>query len=322
MKSFLVTGLFLSGLVVFAKEPGPLVIGNQSFISQEAFVRAGKRCGVHSPSPDRSYEIEAQTQRLLREMGIEPVLDVRAKASQHRGVAQITSPCAGYQSPMVDIPIAYHVITNEGEGDVGLDALERQTAVLNDAFSGSGFSFHIASVDYTEDPSWYTMSLGTTAEAHAKSALHMDCQTFLNIYIAAPAGGYLGWATFPADMHEDPLLDGVVLLNGTLPGGDAAPYNQGLTAVHEVGHWLGLYHTFKGGCSGTGDFVPDTPAERAPAYGCPSERDTCNARPGKDPIGNFMNYTDDACMYEFTACQIARMHEHVAAYRHHLIPDA
>jgi hypothetical protein len=85
--------------------------------------------------------------------------------------------------------------------------------------------------------------------------------------------------------------------------------------IHETGHWLGLYHTFQGGCGGGGDLVADTQAEAEPSFGCDVSRDTCPADPGHDPVHNFMDYSLDACMMLFTPGQVQRIDAAFAKWR-------
>lgn len=232
-----------------------------------------------------------------------------------------------YQPASIYIPVYVHVINKgpgEANGDISDAKIKEQILALNWAFGGAQngydeitpFFFNLQGIDRTTNASWYTMSQGSAAEAQAKAALHIGDASVLNLYLARPNIS-LGWATAPLNYYNSPQMDGVVIANHTLPGG-TAPYNLGDNAVHEVGHWMGLLHTFEGGCGKndaySGDRVADTPAEKSPAYGCPTKRDTCTSA-GNDPIYNFMDYTDDSCMTEFTTGQTDRMVYYWTAHR-------
>lgn len=225
-------------------------------------------------------------------------------------------------STAIVIGVAFHIITNtSGQGLVPMWQLEAQIDTLNSAFAASGYAFYISSVDTTANNSWYNVSGGAT-EMAMKQALAIDPAHTLNFYLANLGGGLLGWAWLPWSFPEDNYMHGVVILNSSLPGGTAFPYNEGDTGTHEIGHYLGLYHTFDNGCIPPGDEVDDTPYEASSAFGCPIGRDTCPADSGFDPIHNYMDYTDDACMYEFTPLQAVRMDWAVNTYKPGLLLDA
>ena len=307
-QSALAIALVVSGVSVVSaqqEDERPFVIEGRSFVNQGAFIAAGHRCGTPHHDEDRVTEID------------------RVMAAHRAKLQQWAKPGTTDAVAVVNggtIPVNVHVIRNQaGAGNVSDAMITSQISVLNAAYASTGWQFQHVATDRTTNDAWYAMSPGSTAESQAKNALRQGTADDLNIYIAGIGGGLLGWATFPSDYTKAPKKDGVVILNSSLPGGAAAPYNLGDTATHEVGHWMGLYHTFQGGCArqtSGGDGVADTAAEKSPAYGCPVGRDSCGNLAGLDPITNFMDYTDDACMNTFTVGQSDRMKLAFSTYRY------
>src|SRR6185503_17904903 len=194
--------------------------------------------------------------------------DVDAHVAQHMAAAKMGSPGAATVTGGT-ISVYFHVI-NQGSGinngDVSSTMINDQMKVLNDAYAPWGWSFNLVATDRTTNATWYNACDSSGNESAMKNALRQGTADDLNLYTCNPGGGLLGWATFPSSYTSSPKMDGVVILYSSLPGGSAAPYNLGDTATHEIGHWMGLYHTFQGGCAKNNDLVADTPAERSPAF--------------------------------------------------------
>lgn len=223
------------------------------------------------------------------------------------------------RAPGGTIRVAIHVIHSGAEGNVSDAAIDAQMRELNRGFAGTSYRFTLASVDRTDNASWFKMSWG--AEKSAKQALAIDPAHTLNIYLCSPGHSLLGWAYYPFSAPEDHWIHGVVAHYGTLPGGFLTDYNLGRTVTHEVGHYLGLYHTFQGGCTAPGDQVDDTPYEATSTSGCPTNKDTCPSA-GLDPVHNYMDYSTDVCYTQFTAGQDARMDNMVTLYKPSLLNAA
>jgi len=226
----------------------------------------------------------------------------------------------------VHIPTVFHVVSDHSLTAAEKDRWERmiaaQMTVLNDSYAGrtaadaadSPFRFDLSKITWTVNSAWYTVVPGKN-ERDMKKALYEGNSETLNVYSANIGGGLLGWSYFPKGYnHGRDFIDGVVMLDESMPGGNVGKYSEGDTLTHEVGHWLMLEHTFKGGCSASGDFVADTPREAHPQFDCPTGADTCTA-PGVDPIHNFMDYSQDSCMDRFTAGQVERMNDAWIAFR-------
>jgi PKD repeat protein len=245
----------------------------------------------------------------------------------------------------LEVQVVFHIVQRtNGQGAISDALVQSQIDVLNEDYQalagtpGAGgnnvkLRFKLA----TKDPSgnatsgitrstnntWFK-DPGPGAANAMKQALNWDPTRYLNIY-TNDANGALGYATFPAE-DAGTYQDGVVLLWSSV-GRDAPEggiYDQGRTATHEVGHYFGLLHTFQSGCGSTtnpyktGDRIKDTPPQSDAQFDCPTS--------GSDPVcnstadtHNYMNYTQDTCMFRFTAEQANRIRCSISSYRQTLV---
>ncbi|KAI9328716.1 hypothetical protein BDR26DRAFT_900684 [Obelidium mucronatum] len=178
------------------------------------------------------------------------------------------------EPPPIVVPTWFHIISNGAglrNGEIPDSMIKDQINVLNIDFQGK-MQFFLAGVTRQNNSAWWTAKTREPLFSQMTAALRVGGAETLNIYTNNPDGGILGIATLPSSYKWYPKDDSVLIHHGTLPGGYLVPYDLGKTATHEVGHWFGLYHTFEGGCSATGDYVDDTPAEASAASGCPVNR--------------------------------------------------
>ncbi|HEX4190327.1 MAG TPA: zinc metalloprotease [Marmoricola sp.] len=247
-------------------------------------------------------------------------------AAQQRAIESRTTRLLAGRTPVragakqrITVPVYVHVMTSKtGAGNVTDARIAQQVVVLNKTYGGqdpdlpgtldTGIRFQLAGTDRYANSTWHTDGDSTTYRAKTRKG----GRNALNIWLVD--FDYLGIATFPWDYAGAPTIDGIRVEFKSLPGGSATHYNHGETVTHETGHWLGLYHTFQGGCASPGDEVSDTAAQASPSSGCPTGRDSCTAA-GDDPIHNYMDYSYDTCYTEFTPGQLIRMDKMWTAYR-------
>lgn len=230
----------------------------------------------------------------------------------------------------IAVDVYFHIASSQADADLVTDTMiAEQFTVLQDSFAAQDIHVTLVSTDRIVDDL-------TAARFFAKDPVTGVWTSYDDKYLAyvksVRKGGYdalniyfyttylpeaMGYCIFPsahavAEGSDAFYLDGCQLSARTMPGlaeeAQAFPdYSLGHATVHEAGHWFGLNHTFANGCSDTGDFVADTPAQGSEVYDCPIGLDSCPASEGLDPIHNFMGYTNDTCTSEFTPGQKARM---------------
>lgn len=240
---------------------------------------------------------------------------------------------------IITIPVVVHVVYSTPEQNISDAQVNNQLVVLNDdyrkrnadiglipaPFQPLAADLHIEFKLACRDPKGdktdgitrtktNVTSFSSDDRVKSNSTGGIDAwpsDKYLNLWVCQLGGGLLGYAQFPGG---PPTTDGVVITHtgfGTL-GTAAAPFNKGRTGTHEIGHWLDLYHiwgddqSLPDPCSGS-DNVADTPNQESMNFGCPTfPHITCNNHPNGDMFMNYMDYTDDACMYMFTKGQGVR----------------
>ncbi len=297
-------------------------VGGQSFGTWQEFQQSttfkslGLRCGL--PPADPNF---------------------RFPASDCSGSSTTIKPEYNPANGLIQIPVVVHVIMN-GAGTQGVisDAkVQSQIDILNEDFramagtNGAGgtdtmVQFYLADRDPSNNPTTgITRSMNNTwfnDGGTYYNSLAWDTNRYLNIY-TNQAGGALGYVpSLPQGGLVGSNSDRVVILWSTfgLNGPFGPPYNKGRTATHEVGHYLGLYHTFQGGCASAascytnGDRICDTNPDGGSHFGCPNTS-SCSS---PDPVKNYMEYTDDLCMDNFTPEQTNRMRCTIEHFRPNL----
>ncbi len=272
-------------------------------------VAAGVATGAGAQQESLHETLQQLAQRVDRD-SFEPDVDFRDERGEIRsGVRCATRRVSSFERSLISgatmacvrghgtthrdaeltVPVVFHVVPKGNKWDVSDQQIADSLSVLNGAYAAHGYRFVLQETRRYNDRRFARKCLSNGRERKFKKKNAVDPANTLNIYTCRPAQGVLGYAWLPSDWRENSFMHGVVLHYATVPGGGAVPFDEG--------------------------GVGDTPAQRSPTQGCPVGRDSCPNAPGADPIFNYMDYSDDACMDEFSSGQENRMDDQVATFR-------
>ncbi|HUR65958.1 MAG TPA: zinc metalloprotease [Chitinophagaceae bacterium] len=301
--------------------------------------KAGK---MEEPTPGDNQETAAAKRKcaadevLKEHLKEDPSLAERMQGIERFVERFVSEPASSRLLPdgIIEIPVVVNVIYNTAAENVSDAQIASQIAVLNKDFSASNSDYNRTPSEFRpfrsgdiritfvldhvvrRSSSVTSWALNDGMKKSNRGGIDVtDPSTRLNIWVCDLANGFLGYAQFPGGNSS---TDGVVIdyaAFGTT-GSAADPFDKGRTATHEVGHWMNLYHTWGDDgnrCNGS-DLVDDTPNQGDENYGCPSfPQVSCSNGPNGDMFMNYMDYTDDACMFMFTLGQKSRMQATFAA---------
>ncbi|KAL3781324.1 hypothetical protein ACHAW5_007178 [Stephanodiscus triporus] len=310
------------------------VVGGKAYGSHDEFFQMGGKCRTQPRTPEEEDRAnnDFKAWKEAKEKRLDKGFDA-ALGGRRLGV--------DWNTQTITVPVHFHVIhAGDAGGKYTYESdpsyIERSIKALNNGFRGvagefppypgrsyeryattdadSNIRFCLAGTTTTDNADWYYADPWNATLTTMKEALHIGGSETMNVYVSSLGGAALGMATKPPN---DSKRDGVVILNEVMPGGPLGTLSEGDTLTHEVGHWLGLMHTHdnpNGPCSGEGDYFMSF--EASPSFGCDVTKDECQNDGGKNPIHDFMSYSDDDCMDQFTPGQNLRMQQAWETYRH------
>lgn len=202
------------------------------------------------------------------------------EASASTGIHEVDPTSLTDASILADeaktVQVVWHVIHSGSSGNLSSATINAQMDSFNSDYSPYGFVFSLNITNRVNNTQYFkNVAPGNAQQTAMKAALRQGDEKVLNLYSVDFSNGLLGYSTFPWMAQNNLIDDGVVFQYSSVPGGNETGYNLGKTLTHEVGHWLGLYHVFQGGCAEPGDYVDDTPPQSTATSGCPTGQDSC-----------------------------------------------